>query len=308
MIFPIFGKNKPLDDFGKFSETKTLRNSYKTDKALENIIHRSSERKIPEDECFCKQTPKSFKTPKLKRILDNKYLSEEINLLNSSQECRFLGDKQNLSSNTSSTFFVEKLSDEFGDSEKIKKLDKLIPKEMKESIIFNKFKRMKFNADLMISHKISKGEIYLGSNSYKYNVENLYNFDVIINVIGDDPLKTFTDKRLKFTNIHQREDRPIEEMTAVLENVHSVRFYIIKKENFNDYHFLADTIQKHFLQGKKILVHCKEGLLRSATLLTFYLRKYIFKKIEVANEFISIKRENASCIKMFFPTIEKILL
>jgi hypothetical protein len=307
MIFQNFGKNKP-NEIGKFSDSNILRNSSKVEKILENKSCISSEKKIPDDECFSKQIPKTFKTPKLKGNLDNKYQSEEINLLKPSEECRFLRDQKNLSSTTYSTFFVEKLADEPGISDKVNKLEKLIPNEMKESILFNKFKKMKFNADLIISHKMTKGEIYLGSNSYKYNVENLYNFDVIINVIGEDPIKTFIDKRVKFTNIHQTEKCQIEEMTAVLENGHSVRFYIKKNENFHDYHFLADTIHMNFLQGKKILVHCKEGLMRSATLLTFYLRKFIFNKVEFANEFISIKRENASCIKMFLPTIEKILL
>lgn len=307
MNLRLFEKRNPLVENGKYYETSILLSSG-LDKVLENNCYKTYERGVSEDECFSKHTPKTLKTPKLKCHLDNKLYSEEINLSKPLEECRFLRDQINLSSISISSNFEEKLSEGTDQSEKAKRIEKLISKEMRESYIFNNFKKLKFNADLIIAHKLTNGEIYLGSNSYKYNVDNLYNFDVIINVIGEDPLKTFTDKRLKFIKTSKKQNCPVEEITGVLDNSHFICFYVKKNENFNDYHSLADTIQKHLLQGYKILVHCKEGLLRSATLLTFYLRKYVFNKVEDANEFISLKRENASCIKFFFPTIEKILL
>ena len=96
-------------------------------------------------------------------------------------------------------------------------------------------------------------------------------------------------------------------MTAFLTNGHYVNYYLKLDDNFHDYHYLADKIHEFFLKGQRILVHCEQGLIRSAMLLTFYLRKFIFESIEDANELIGIKRENAGCQEMFFQTIEKMI-
>ena len=53
----------------------------------------------------------------------------------------------------------------------------------KEDIDFFKYTRLLINANLIIRHKISKGEIYLGSNQYKYSIKNMEVFDVIIKIM-----------------------------------------------------------------------------------------------------------------------------
>ena len=74
-----------------------------------------------------------------------------------------------------------------------------------------------------------------------------------------------------------------------------------------NYDYLCNLIYESFNNGDIILLHCEQGLIRSATLLLYFLRKYYFKNIDEANEFISLKKMIPESPKIFVSMIEKII-
>jgi len=196
------------------------------------------------------------------------------------------------------------------DATRIENLIEKIKKEIKDDIIFDTFFRLDINADLILVHKHSNGQIFLGSNSYQYNYINLHMFKAVFNVIGDYPQDIFPiNHNLKLTLINNKEDIDIDIQESILEidSNHKVFFYVKPNEKLNDYNHLVDKIHNHLLKGDNILIHCQQGLVRSATLLLFYLRKYIFEDIVDANEFIGVKRKDACSPQILSQSIEKII-
>jgi len=84
-------------------------------------------------------------------------------------------------------------------------------------------------------------------------------------------------------------------------------FILKPNEGFTSFHYLVDAIHKSIWSGKRVLVHCQMGYVRSATLVLFYLRKYFFSNVMEANEFIGLKRDKAGAPKMLMNNIEKSL-
>jgi len=185
---------------------------------------------------------------------------------------------------------------------KIKKAIENITEEKKSGINFFEYKPMLINANLIMKSD-DGGELYLGSNQYKYSVTNLNCFDVVVNVIGEFPEVTFPTLKVEIdegnTNIKHR--------TVSVDTEHKVEFYVLERESYLDYPKLCEIIHNNFLEGKRVLIHCQQGLIRSATLLVFYLRKYFFDDIHSANDFIGLKRESACASSIVFSSIEKIL-
>ena len=89
-------------------------------------------------------------------------------------------------------------------------------------------------------------------------------------------------------------------------NDHKLDFYVLEREYYLNYSYLCNIIQKHFLNEDKVLIHCQQGLNRSATLLTFYLRSFYFNSVNEANYFIGIKWELACDSTFMFSSLEKI--
>jgi protein-tyrosine phosphatase len=173
------------------------------------------------------------------------------------------------------------------------------------SFDFSEKKEFSFNASLIIRNKVSNGVIILGSNNYKYKVENLESLDTIVNIIGEYPAKEFEkEKSLHFEEFKEKYCKEVFETIVVTKTGHSVCCYTKPNENFSSYHYLADVIHKHLWKGDRILVHCQMGHVRSATLLVFYLRKYFFENVNEANEFVGLKREKAGAPSMLLNNIE----
>lgn len=190
----------------------------------------------------------------------------------------------------------------------IKALINLIPEEKKEGYMFEEHKILSINANLILKHSLSFGEIYLGSNQYKYKTENLKYFNVIINVIGELPENTLETKDLNIEILENRDIKyKVMERIVTTKLNHKINFYVLEKESFVTYPYLCEVIHNHFLKGDKILLHCEQGLIRSAGLLLFYLRKYLFDNIADANRFIGIKRDLAGASTMVFPIIERLV-
>ena len=190
----------------------------------------------------------------------------------------------------------------------IKALTKVIPEEKKECYLFEEHKTLSINANLILKHAFSNGEIYLGSNQYKYKPENLNIFNVIINVIGELPENTIETKDLNIEILERRDIKNVVmERIVTTKSNHKINFYILEKESFLSYPYLVEVIHNHFIKGDKILLHCEQGLVRSAGLLLFYLRKYLFDNIEDANRFIGIKRDLAGASQLVYPIIERLI-
>jgi hypothetical protein len=273
-----------------------------------------------------KQLPKSSKQPKCKFLLDMCLLSncssedqkttKSLPGIISDQYTAKLKSptKTNSAKNVKSSFFdpnrkIEENLELVKLIEKIDKLTEKLPENTKKEIIFDYFERLDINADLILSHRESKGQIYLGSNHYKSNISNLEKFDTIVNIVGDYPQSIFPNSpKIKITLVENDGSPDLEETLVENEEGHQISFLVKQKENLKEYHYLVDKIHDCFLNGDRVLIHCQQGLVRSAALLLFYLRKYIFEDIGDANEFIGIKREQASCQTMFISQIERLIL
>lgn len=72
--------------------------------------------------------------------------------------------------------------------------------------------------------------------------------------------------------------------------------------SLDDYGFddLCDELNKHVTSGKKVLINCKAGISRSATLVIYWLMKHTNKTFKEA---IDIVREKRSCIDPNFSFI-----
>ena len=134
-------------------------------------------------------------------------------------------------------------------------------------------------------------------------------FDVIINVIGELPENIFqNNKELEIIILNNNIATKSKLKERIVKSKSKcINFYVLDKEYFLDYPYLTKIIQNCFLKGDKILIHCEYGLIRSAGLLLFYLRRYFFNTIEDANNFISLKRETAEASKLIFSIIEKLI-
>ena len=189
------------------------------------------------------------------------------------------------------------------------KLQRIIAKLEKFSKFdFSESKEYPFNASLILRNKISKGVVILGSNNYKYKVENLNQLDVIVNIIGEYPAKEFEKQEsLHIEEFKEINCKEVFETNIITKTGHCVNCYTKPNENFCSYHYLADVIHKHMWSGDRVLIHCQMGHVRSATLLLFYLRKYFFDDVREANEFIGLKREKAGAPTVLLNNIETIV-
>jgi len=142
-------------------------------------------------------------------------------------------------------------------------------------------------------------------------VNNLDQFNVIVNVIGELPEIVFQNKGINVEIVEDRNTRNIngniKQRLVSTVNDNKVHFYVLEKESYLNYPYLCDIIHNHFNQGDKILIHCQQGLIRSATLLAFYLRKFYFESIGDINSFIGLKRDSASPSSVVLSSMEKIL-
>jgi len=173
---------------------------------------------------------------------------------------------------------------------------------------FFEIKDFSFNASLILKNLRSGGILMLGSNNYKYKVENLKELDVVVNIIGEYPMKTFEkDKGLHIEDFKERYSKDVNESIVITENNHCVSFYTKPNENFTSFHYLSDIIHKSIWNGSRVLVHCQMGQVRSATLMLFYLRKYFFENVMEANEFIGLKRDKAGAPQMLMSNIENLI-
>jgi len=178
---------------------------------------------------------------------------------------------------------------------------------IKESFNLIDFKYHQFDANLILTDKNTKSEIYLGSNKYKYNYKNLQNFEVIINIIGEYPEDIFKNEEITIESKGNIENKLVRESFVYLGN-HKIHFLVQANESFNSFSFLSEVIYKYLNQNnKRILIHCEQGKIRSATLLLYFLRKYLFNNINDANSFIGLKRENAGAPSMTFAIIERLV-
>ena len=123
--------------------------------------------------------------------------------------------------------------------------------KVKGLIDFSETKHLSFGADLIIKNISSKGEIYLGSNNYKHNIENLDHFDVVVNVIGEFPEIEFKNKNIMikektelFNDTHQR----------IIEtpSQKQVLFIVKETDSFKNYKELCDIINDLFFKGNKL--------------------------------------------------------
>jgi len=173
---------------------------------------------------------------------------------------------------------------------------------------FSEFKEYSFNASLILRNKVSNGVIILGSNNYKYKVENLNHLDAIVNIIGEYPAKEFEKQvSLHVEEFNEKNCKEVFESIIITNTGHSINCYTKPNENFSSYHYLADVIHRHLWSGDKVLIHCQMGQVRSATLLLFYLRKYFFDDVNDANQFIGLKRENAGAPTVLLSNIETLV-
>jgi hypothetical protein len=189
------------------------------------------------------------------------------------------------------------------------RLNRILTKlEKHQKFDFAEKKEYSFNASLMFRNIISNGVVILGSNNYKYKADNLEELDVIINIIGEYPVKEFEKhKGLHIEEFHEKHCKEVTESVVITTTGHSLNCYTKPNENFCSYHYLADIIHKHMWSGQRVLVHCQMGQIRSATLMLFYLRKYFFDNVNEANEYIGLKREKAGAPSMLLDNIENLI-
>jgi len=246
-------------------------------------------------------------------MLDISVLNEsgtKLDISASYEEAKMRMNFQRERSKKSYTTIEPKISIEVSpNSEKRKKIQELISlfaDEIKENIVFDEFKTLFFNASLVMRHSISNGEIYLGSNQYKHKATNIEFFDDIFNVIGELPEKSFDKTDVKVEVVENNQSK-IKERIVVTKSNHKTNFFVLENESFLNYPYLCDMLYKSFIKGNKILIHCEQGLVRSAGLLLFYLRRYFFDSLEDANDFIGLKREMASASNVAISICDKII-
>lgn len=172
----------------------------------------------------------------------------------------------------------------------------------------SEIKEYSFNASSILRNTLTNGVLILGSNNYKYKLENLNELDVVVNVIGEYPEKEFSAySNVSIKVFGDSVFKDVCESIVILENKHCVNFFTLPKEMFSTYHYLSELIHKYIWSGKRVLVHCQMGQIRSATFLVYYLRRYFFKSVVDANEFIGFKRKGAGAPEIFMTSIERMV-
>ena len=121
--------------------------------------------------------------------------------------------------------------------------------------------------------------ILLGNKNSAKDYKLLNNLELIVNCTEDIPFY-FIEKHINRFRVSVPDDQSMYTNLKIIT-------YIDK---------ILPTIQEYYLKNKKILIHCRAGSQRSATLLACYLIKYHHLTKDMAITYISSKRGIA-----FFP-------
>lgn len=131
--------------------------------------------------------------------------------------------------------------------------------------------------------------IYLGNyKACKLNSINKENFDIVINCTPKLPF--YSDKTINY-RINVKDDLAYHSNILLAQYIHKI----------------LPIIHKHIQDNKKILIHCRAGMQRSAAVTTCYLMKYHNLNSKDAMRYVKHKRPVAFLSGSNFYTTIKLI-